>query len=155
VDNITHAFVGAAMGEYAAPRETSARTRIAFMSVGVIAANAPDVDLFYTAVMEEPLGYLLHHRGHSHTLPGLAALGVLIWCGLLLLRSTRVAVRDMTSRWLLLLAAALISHLLMDTANGYGTHLISSIRSRPDGSTVMRSSFSSHGSGRSSVQHLP
>ena len=90
---------------------------------GVIAANAPDVDLLYTGITEAPLGYLLHHRGHSHTLPGLVALGLVIWSGLRLLPWAKAGVPGMERRWILLIAAALLGHLLMDAANSYGTHL--------------------------------
>ena len=123
MDNLTHAFVGAAMAECAVPRETASRTRIAMMAAGIVAANAPDVDLLYTNITEEPLGYLLHHRGHSHTLPALAALGLLIWWSLRLMPSLRSELRGPQPRYVVLIAAALASHLLMDTANGYGTHL--------------------------------
>ena len=92
-------------------------------AAGVVAANAPDVDLLYTGITEAPLGYLLHHRGHSHTLPGLVALGLVIWAGLRLLPWGRAAMRGTERRWILLIGAALLGHLLMDTANGYGTHL--------------------------------
>jgi inner membrane protein len=130
VDNVTHSFVGAAMAECALPNGALSRSRAVFMCVGVIAANAPDVDLFYTGIIEEPLGYLLHHRGHSHTLPGLAALGLLIWAGLRLVPQIWHAMRGVQSRVMLLIAAALVSHLLMDTANGYGTHLFYPLSSR-------------------------
>ena len=120
---MTHAFVGAAMAEYAVPRGAAPRTRLAMMTAGVLAANAPDVDLLYTAIVEEPLGYLLHQRGHSHTLPGLAAIAQVIWAGVRLLPFMNAAVRGIERRWMILIAAALGSHLLMDTANGYGTHL--------------------------------
>ena len=105
------------------PRAALSRTRAVFMCAGVVAANAPDVDLLYTGITETPLGYLLHHRGHSHTLPGLIVLGTVIWSGLRLFPPVRTAVRGTESRWILLIAAALLGHLLMDTANGYGTHL--------------------------------
>jgi inner membrane protein len=130
VDNITHAFVGAAMAECALPRGASRRTRIACLCTGIVAANAPDVDLLYSNIIEEPLGYLLHHRGHSHTWPGLAALGLLIWSGLLFLPSTKASIRDARPRWILLVAAALASHLLMDAANSYGTHFFYPFSSR-------------------------
>ena len=123
MDNVTHAFVGAAMAECAVPPGALARTRTVFIAAGVVAANAPDVDLLYTGLTEAPLGYLLHHRGHSHTLPGLAALGLVIWAGLRLLPWARPAVPGMERRWMLLVGAALLGHLLMDTANSYGTHL--------------------------------
>ena len=123
MDNITHAFIGAAMAECAVPKRASPRARTVFMCAGVIAANAPDVDLLYSGVIEEPLGYLLHHRGHSHTLVGVGVLGFLIWSGLRLLPQARLAIRGMELRWLALVAVALAGHVLMDTANGYGTHL--------------------------------
>ena len=111
------------MAECAVPRGALARTRTAFVVAGVAAANAPDVDLLYTGLTEAPLGYLLHHRGHSHTLPGLIALGLVIWSGVRLLPWTKAAVAGMERRWIALIAAALLGHLLMDTANSYGTHL--------------------------------
>jgi inner membrane protein len=123
VDNITHAFVGAAMAQCAVPQGASRRARTVFICASVIASNAPDIDLIYTSIIEEPLGYLLHHRGHSHTLPGLGVLGLLIGTGLRLTPSASVAVRGMASRLWSLIGAALLAHLLMDTANGYGTHL--------------------------------
>src|SRR5688500_1596750 len=101
------------MGECALPRGASSRTRIAMMCTGIVAANAPDVDLLYTRISGEPLGYLLHHRGHSHTLPVLALLGILVWLGLRLFPSLRAEVRAAPRRWILLIAAALGSHLLM------------------------------------------
>jgi inner membrane protein len=130
VDNVTHAFVGAAMAECAVPNGAAARTRAVLMFAGVVAANAPDIDLVYTGIIEEPLGYLLHHRGHSHTVPGLAALGLLIWGGLRVLPRAWESVRGAERRVIALIAAALISHVLMDTANGYGTHLFYPISSR-------------------------
>ena len=123
MDNVTHAFVGAAMAECAVPREAASRTRLAMLCAGAVAANAPDVDLLYTGITEAPLGYLLHHRGHSHTLPALAVLCLLIWAGVRASRTLRSDPRVTSGRWLLLIAAALASHVLMDTANGYGTHL--------------------------------
>ncbi len=50
--------------------------------------------------------------------------------GLRLFPSTREETRGSRSRWLWLLAAALASHLLMDTANGYGAHLFYPLSSR-------------------------
>lgn len=130
MDNVTHAFVGAAMAECAVPPGAAARTRAAMTVGGVIAANAPDIDLLYTNIVEEPLGYLLHHRGHSHTLPGLMVIGLLIWAILRFVPRLQPVVRGTERRWVLLVAAALASHLLMDTANGYGTHLFYPFSSR-------------------------
>jgi len=105
-------------------------TRRVFVVTGAIAANGPDIDLVYTGLTEEPLGYLLHHRGHSHTLPGLIVLGGLIWIALRLWPAARTAVAEASTRCGLLIASALVSHLLMDTANSYGTHLLYPFSSR-------------------------
>jgi inner membrane protein len=124
MDNVTHAFVGAAMGECAVRAGAPSRTRTMLIATGVVAANAPDVDLLYTGIIEPPLGYLLHHRGHSHTLPGLAILGLLIWSALKVLPRVRSALQGTERRAILLIVAALLGHLLMDSANSYGTHLL-------------------------------
>src|SRR6187431_3293449 len=100
------------MAECAVPPGALARTRTVFIAAGVVAANAPDVDLLYTGLTEAPLGYLLHHRGHSHTLPGLIALGLVIWSCVRLLPWTKAAVAGMERRWIALIAAALLGHLL-------------------------------------------
>jgi inner membrane protein len=130
VDNVTHAFVGAAIAECATPGNALPRVRAAFIGAGVVAANAPDVDLLYTGIAESPLSYLLHHRGHSHTAPGLIALGVLIYAVMVLLPWTRPAVSGSKWRAVALIGAALASHLLLDSANGYGTHLFYPFTSR-------------------------
>jgi len=124
VDNVTHALTGAAIAECAVPAGAPARLRAVFMVTGLVAANAPDIDLLYSGITAQPLGYLLHHRGHSHTWPGLALLGVLMWAILFALPQTRMALRgSLTARAVALIAVALVSHLLLDAANSYGTHL--------------------------------
>jgi inner membrane protein len=122
VDNVTHAFVGAAMAEVALPRDAAPRLRAAAIGVGVIAANAPDVDLLYTRITEPPLGYLLHHRGHSHTLAGLIVLFALIASAAWIIRRARSGDDLGVRRCSLLISAALASHVMMDAANSYGTH---------------------------------
>lgn len=123
MDNITHAFAGAAIAECALPPGAAPAIRRAFLVAGMVAATAPDFDLLYTAITEAPLGYLLHHRGHTHTLPGLVLLGGLLVAALRLWPAARQALRESRGRLLLAIGAALLSHLLMDAANSYGTHL--------------------------------
>jgi inner membrane protein len=130
VDNITHAFVGAALAECALPARATRATRRVFMAAAVVAASAPDVDLAYTWITEAPLGYLLHHRGHSHTPPGLLVLG-LILIGVIRLWPAAWRVASVVrARLAVLVAAALASHLLLDAANVYGTHLLYPFTSR-------------------------
>lgn len=123
MDNITHALAGAAIAECALPAGASPAARRVFLIAGILAATAPDFDLVYTSITEAPLGYLLHHRGHTHTWPGLAALGGLLAAALRFWPAARQAMAESRARLLLAIAAALVSHLLMDAANSYGTHL--------------------------------
>ncbi len=121
MDNITHSLVGVALADLAIGR-TSKAQRSLFVGAGIIAANLPDIDLAYAAITPSPLGYLLHHRGHTHTVLGLAGLAV----ALLLAYWFFPAVRKMRFsgrlRFWLLIAIALASHLALDALNSYGVH---------------------------------
>ena len=75
MENLTHSLIGATLAELFVPRSASPAKRGLFFTVGVVAANLPDADLVYARITAPPLGYLLHHRGHTHTLIGAAMLG--------------------------------------------------------------------------------
>ena len=47
----------------------------------------------------------------------------MIWAGLRLIPRVKVTVQGTEPRWILLIAAALLGHVLMDAGNSYGTHL--------------------------------
>lgn len=106
-------------------RETRAEVRAACYLVSALANNLPDIDIVYTWITgPKPLGSLLHHRGHTHTLPialGLAwLLGVV---ALRLLRKRHASWGQAESRVLLGLAlAGPLVHLTMDFGNNYGVH---------------------------------
>jgi inner membrane protein len=93
------------------------------VAVGVITAELPDIDVFYAGPMlgMGKLGYLLHHRGHTHTVVFALVAALVIWVITMLVRRD---VRDpSTSRSLLLLAVAgTISHIALDYTNNYGVH---------------------------------
>jgi inner membrane protein len=126
VDNITHTLIGVVLAELALPRETTATARRLFLAAGAIAANAPDLDLVYVGITPFPLGYLLHHRGHTHTLIGVIAQVVLIAlaCQLAPRLLKRPDVWRAVSRARLwgLIAVALVSHVALDACNSYGVH---------------------------------
>ena len=121
MENLTHSLVGATLAELALPADASPTRRRIFFVTGIIAANLPDADLVYTGITPEPLGYLLHHRGHTHTLLGLAAQAVLLGA-VLLLPWLRGRIGALRSRMAGLVAAALLSHLVLDSWNSYGVH---------------------------------
>ena len=93
-----------------------------FLAAGVVASNFPDADLLYVGITPPPLGYLLHHRGHTHTLVGLLAqAGLLALLCHLLPATRRLAAADRT-RLLALIPVSLAGHLPMDASNTYGVH---------------------------------
>lgn len=131
MDNVTHALAGLLLGE-ATVASVEARTgtpaargfRGAALAVGVAAAEFPDADLLYSgwAGGGGKLGYLLHHRGHTHTVV-MAVLGALLVWGVALL--VRRAARHGMERGALLalaLVGTLGAHLLLDFTNSYGVH---------------------------------
>lgn len=133
MDNITHSVVGLGVGELiqrslppeAVPARHTTRHRL-LLTACALASNFPDLDLVFTRLAPAPLGYLLHHRGHTHTLLYLlpqALLLLALLCALwpnarALLRESRHARRGLG----LALAAGFLLHLGMDFMNNYGVH---------------------------------
>lgn len=120
MDNATHALAGACLaqcvlGRLEAPRRTE--LWLPLHLVGVIASNAPDLDILYTGITEGKLGYLLHHRGHTHTAPAALAFGLIIaW-----LFGTRLP-RHARGPLLVVAVASAFLHIAMDYSNSYGVH---------------------------------
>lgn len=76
VDNITHTLAGCYFAElfhqYLNSRERGREGARSLVYVpSILAHNFPDIDLAYMNSLPSPLGYLLHHRGHTHTLLGI------------------------------------------------------------------------------------
>ena len=141
MDNLSHLVAGLAAGELihrllpaeTDPERQSTRRKLLLFS-GAAANNVPDLDLVLTPLLPAPLGYLLHHRGHTHTLlyaiPQAIALLLatfLLWPGarkLMLCSATalRGAIAAVTAGFLL--------HLSMDFLNSYGIHPFHPLDSR-------------------------
>lgn len=133
MDNLTHSVVGLGIGaliDRSVPAEPDAgaqrvRTRM-LLTLGCLASNFPDLDLVLTRLLEAPLGYLLQHRGHTHTLLG--ALGeVVLLLGLVWLlwpAARRLLRASPRARGAALVAAGvgLVLHITMDGLNVYGVH---------------------------------
>jgi inner membrane protein len=133
MDNLTHTLVGLIAGEAVARTASGApdglpasTRRTALLCMGMIGGNLPDLDLLWSmqTFTGNRIGYLLEHRGYTHTLLGCGALAALLYLATLLWlhhRAHRTSARD---RWLLG-AMAVISvalHLGMDAMNSYGVH---------------------------------
>jgi inner membrane protein len=133
MDNLTHSLVGLALGELthrllpAEPGAPKASIRRRLLLTGAaLASNFPDLDLVLTALAPAPLGYLLHHRGHTHTLlyalPQALVLLAALW---LSWPAARALLRTSAPARHGLLAATVIGLLLhfgMDALNVYGIH---------------------------------
>lgn len=133
MDNLTHSLTGLAVGEFISrslppePDETRQRTRRRLLLVSCWAAsNFPDLDLVLTPLLPAPIGYLLHHRGHTHTLlyalPQALLLAAMLW--LLWPAARQLLAHSMPARRGLLLSigAGFLLHMAMDYLNSYGVH---------------------------------
>jgi inner membrane protein len=130
VDNLTHALISALVGE-AVHRSTTARStltenahRNVAMSVMVIGGNLPDLDLIHTELAGTKLDYLLHHRGHTHTVVGALVLSLLLFTAVRLWwRYRKVEPSPADLRFLVVLAVlAPLLHIGLDFTNSYGVH---------------------------------
>lgn len=133
MDNLTHSIIGAAVGVVvqrslpAEPDSAAQRLRHRLLLLAcVLASNFPDLDLLLSPLLQQPLGYLLHHRGFTHTallaIPQGLLLAGLLW---LLWPATRALLRASRTARLglgLAIGAGLALHLLMDYSNSYGLH---------------------------------
>lgn len=133
MDNISHSVVSLVAGELLhrslpteeTPDKQNLRQKL-LLFTACAAGNFPDLDLVLYSQLRKPLGYLLHHRGHSHTflyeIPQallLFALTWVAWAGARHLLKTSLRTR------LGYVAASAIGfslHIAMDFLNSYGVH---------------------------------
>lgn len=130
MDNITHSLAGLLLAEAAIEfrrqrgEAYSASARSAIRVGSALANNLNDADFLYARHWAGKLGYLVNHRGHTHTLPVALLLGVLVfglvWGAFRLLRGLPT-----TGERRALLAVCLLGpfvHIGMDFSNSYGVH---------------------------------
>jgi inner membrane protein len=129
VDNFTHTLAAMLLAETAVQarprdRDGAATFRTAAYLASVFAGNAPDLDFLYARITAPPLGYLLHHRGHSHTLLAGIAIGVVTYTVAAIVARRRAF---LWTRWdfvaiLVLSCFGPLVHMAMDFSNNYGVH---------------------------------
>lgn len=135
MDNLTHSLAGLIIGDAAIAlrarfgSRASTRYRAAALTTAVIANNAPDLDFAYVGMTGGRLGYLLHHRGHTHTVAAVLPLAllalVLVSVGFRLWGSRQKAPPLSSSDYLHLALLGVVgglAHMLMDYGNNYGVH---------------------------------
>ena len=114
--------MGIALADLSMGGRATKAQRPLLVGAGIIAANLPDIDLAYSRITPPPIGYLLHHRGHTHTVVGLIALMLVLVCAYWFFPSVRKMRLIGRLRFWLLIAIALASHLALDALNSYGVH---------------------------------
>lgn len=133
MDNVSHAVVSLVAGELlhrslpfeASDEKQSLRQKL-ILFTACAAGNFPDLDLVLYPLLKRPLGYLLHHRGHSHTLAGVCLEAVLLFAIVYALwpAARRLMSESPLARKAFAAAAAIgfALHLSMDWLNSYGVH---------------------------------
>ncbi len=125
MDNCTHTLIGVTLGNAVMSKtpQLSERDRLAVIWTAALASNFADFDFLMPFLIGEgKLGYLLHHRGHTHTFvlaPLMAALSM--WAAVKITDA-----RPQTRRhWLFLYGVAFLAaafHIIADSWNDYGIH---------------------------------
>lgn len=103
---------------------TASAAALPMYVASILANNFPDLDLLVTAVMDARLGYILHHRGHTHTLM-FAPIQLLLILGIFWIYSRWKRPNWSTLDWRWFAGLAVIGslvHLTMDSWNVYGVH---------------------------------
>lgn len=133
MDNLTHSLAGLAIGEVidrSLPVESDeglARLRRRLILVSSTAANNfPDIDFIFNPLLAKPLGYLLMHRGHTHTflflIPQTLLLLAVFWFLFPPMRNLLRQSHFSRVGLLLSLLIGLVAHIGFDYLNSYGVH---------------------------------
>ena len=141
MDNITHSLVGVALAEVVTRRGATKAERRVAVGAGIVATNLPDIDIAYSVITEAPIGYLLHHRGHTHTVVGLGVLAFALALAYRVAPRTRRPPLSEQFRLWLLIAMALASTCC--STRSTTTASLRSIRSTRPGTSRTQCSSSS------------
>ena len=114
MDPLTHALVGAGVAALAGDKFSLGNP----LHLGaVLGALAPDIDIIFQFFGDVP--YLTHHRGSSHSVPGVLMISAIIAAALwLLFGSISLGIIFL---WTFLGA---LSHILLDILNSYGAKVL-------------------------------
>jgi inner membrane protein len=131
MDNVTHTLIGVLAGEACAVRGPATSSGLSahqrrnlYVTLMAVGSNLPDLDFLYSTITGSKLDYLLHHRGHTHTLLGIVAIALVLgftaeWW--IRRRAQSVTRSDRLGAWFVALLAPTL-HIAMDAANNYGVH---------------------------------
>jgi inner membrane protein len=124
LDNISHSLMSIAIAATIA-RKSSPRLRKAAMWTAFLAGNLPDIDVVTTIMGDQAkLVYLLHHRGHTHTILYVLITGLIIgWVASWVFKKRNPTMNQGEKKVLFVTAVSCSAlHLFMDWWNIYGVH---------------------------------
>ncbi|ROR24778.1 inner membrane protein [Comamonas sp. BIGb0124] len=125
MDSLTQVVLGSTVAALAVP----AKHRRAALVVGAVLGTVPDLDvLWFGLAGSDAVTTVTWHRGPSHALLVLAALGWLLW---LAGRRWTARVREAPGPWLTAIWLSLLTHPLLDAFTVYGTQLFWPLSSPP------------------------
>src|SRR3569833_815379 len=133
MDNLTHSLIGMVAGEAVARLPPASKGGLSaesrrgmLVTLATVGGNLPDIDLVltYRGFVRDKLGYLLEHRGYTHTVLGCLVLATLLYVSVEgWARHRRLS---LTRNDHLTLAAVAVGatklQLGMDALNSYGVH---------------------------------
>lgn len=119
MDNITHSLIGIGLGKTFSKKQ-SAQFQKAALWIAIIGSNIPDIDfLFPTSWQNGSLGYLLMHRGYTHTFLFSVVQALLVF--LMIAWIFRLN-KQFWKRGLFISLISVMIHILADYMNEYGVH---------------------------------
>lgn len=134
MDNLSHSIAGWIAAEAALalsqmkPKHHSEKPLPSFnlrrsaITLSIVGNNLPDTDIIYTPIESRPLGYLLHHRGHTHTvLVGVIMAALVYGAFMWFKRHEPFSNKERLALFILTLLGPLL-HLALDGTNNYGIH---------------------------------
>lgn len=129
MDNITHTLIGATVGHSLSRLPSEKRLKRAVFWTSVIGNNVPDLDVLVRLFSENPkLGYLLHHRGLTHTFLFTPVTGALLAIGTAIYLRQAITwpprLHGAKTFGLIFLVGTLSAalHILADFCNEFGVH---------------------------------
>jgi inner membrane protein len=128
MDNITHSLVGYAVAKTAkhlkvkglSDKLNDPKVSLFFIFISILAANFPDLDLIYSLYDSSKLGYLVHHRGHTHTF--LLALPQAVFALVFSALVFRIKDKILWLWGFIFILVNIILHISLDALNIYGVH---------------------------------
>jgi inner membrane protein len=115
MDSLTQIALGSCIAAACVPGPQRRKAAL----LGAVLGTVPDLDVFVD--YGDPVANFTMHRGFSHSLLVLAALGLVLWFAL---KTWWTPVREAPRQWLAAILLALLTHPLLDAHTAYGTQLL-------------------------------